>query len=52
MLDKAIALEHKRVELGEKRRATNQGQARSSSHPHYSTPQGTLAHGSFRRQTQ
>jgi hypothetical protein len=24
LLDKAIALEHKRVELGEKRRATNQ----------------------------
>jgi hypothetical protein len=27
LLDKAIALEDKRVELGEKRKATNQGQA-------------------------
>jgi hypothetical protein len=33
MLDKAIALEHKRVELGEKRKTTNQGQARSSTRP-------------------
>jgi hypothetical protein len=51
-LDKAIALEHKRVELGEKRRATNQGQVGSSTCPHYATPQGTPAHDSFGQQTQ
>jgi hypothetical protein len=33
LLDKAIALENKGAELGEKRKATNQGQAKSSSHP-------------------
>jgi hypothetical protein len=38
LLDKAIALENKRVELGEKRRAINQGQAGSSSRPRYTTP--------------
>jgi hypothetical protein len=51
-LDKAIALEHKRVELGEKRRATNQGHAGSSSRPCYTTPQGTPARGSFGQQIQ
>jgi hypothetical protein len=35
LLDKAIALENKRVELGEKRKSTNQGQTRSSSRPRY-----------------
>jgi hypothetical protein len=52
LLDKAIALENKRTELGEKRRATNQGQTRSSTHPRYATPQGTPARGSSRQQTQ
>jgi hypothetical protein len=52
LLDKAIALEHKRVELGEKRRATNQGWAGSSSCPHYTAPQGTPARGSSGQQTQ
>ena len=52
MLDKAIALEHNRVELVEKRKATNQGQAGSSSHPRYSAPQGTPARGSSGQQTQ
>jgi hypothetical protein len=33
LLDKAIALENKRVELGEKRKATNQGKVGSSSIP-------------------
>jgi hypothetical protein len=48
-LDKAIAMENKRLELGEiKRKATNQGQARSSTRPRYATPQGTPAHGSPR----
>jgi hypothetical protein len=52
LLDKVIALEHKRVELGEKRKATNQGHAGSSSCPHYTTPQGTPAHDSPGQQTQ
>jgi hypothetical protein len=52
LLDKAIALEHKRVELGEKRKATNQGQAGSSSRPRYTTPQSTPARGSSGQQTQ
>jgi hypothetical protein len=46
LLDKAIALERKQVELGEKRKATNQGQAGRSTRPRYSTPQGTPARGS------
>jgi hypothetical protein len=42
LLDKAIALEHKRFELGEmKRKATNQGQVGSSTRLCYATPQGT-----------
>jgi hypothetical protein len=45
LLDKVIALE-KKVELGEKRRAINQGQAGSSSCPRYTTPQSTPARGS------
>ena len=52
LLDKAIALENKRVELGEKRRAINQGQAGSSSRPRYTTPQSTPARGSSGQQTQ
>jgi hypothetical protein len=41
-----------RVKLGEKRRATNQGQAGSSSRPRYTTTQSTPARGSFGQQTQ
>jgi hypothetical protein len=52
LLDKVIALEHERVELGEKRKPTNQGQAGSSTHPNYATPQGTPARGSSGQQTQ
>jgi hypothetical protein len=51
-LDKAISLEHKRVELGEKRKATNQGLAGSSTCPHYAAPQGTLARGNSGQHTQ
>jgi hypothetical protein len=51
-LDKAIALKHKRVELGEmKSKATNQWQVGSSTHPRYATPQGTPAPGSPGQQT-
>jgi hypothetical protein len=52
LLDNAIALENKRVEFGEKRRATNQGHAGSSSRPRYTTTQSTPAHGSSGQQTQ
>jgi hypothetical protein len=52
LLDKAIALENKRVELGENRKTTNQGQARSSSHPRYTIPQSAPARGSSDQQTQ
>jgi hypothetical protein len=52
MLDKAIAQEHKRVELGEKRKATNQGHDRSSTRPCYTAPQGTPPHGNSGQQTQ
>jgi hypothetical protein len=52
LLDKPIALENKRVELGEKRRDVNQGQAGSSSHPRYTTTQSTPARGSSGQQTQ
>jgi hypothetical protein len=52
LLDKAIALEHERVELGEKKRkATNQEQVGSSTHPRYATLQGTSTLGSFGQQT-
>jgi hypothetical protein len=44
-------LEHKRVELGEKRRATNQRQAGSSSRPRYATPQSTPTRASSGHQT-
>jgi hypothetical protein len=52
LLDKAIAVENKRFEFGEKRRATNHGQAGSSSRPRYTTTQSTPARGSSRQQTQ
>jgi hypothetical protein len=52
LLDKAIALEHKRFELGEKRKATIQEQAGSSTRPRYATPQGAPARGSSGQQTQ
>jgi hypothetical protein len=51
LLDKAIAVENKRFEFGEKRRATNQGQAGSSSRPQYNTTQSTHARGSSGQQT-
>jgi hypothetical protein len=39
LLDMVIALEYKRVELGEmKRKATNQGHVGSSTRPRYATP--------------
>jgi hypothetical protein len=41
ILDKALAIEHKRVQLGDlKRKAISQGQG-SSVRPRYSSPQGT-----------
>jgi hypothetical protein len=44
LLDKALAIEHKRVQLGEmKRKAITQGQGSSSIHPRYAPPQGTAA---------
>jgi hypothetical protein len=52
LLDKAIALETKRFEFGEKRKAANQGQDGSSSRPRYTTTQRTPAHGSSGQQTQ
>jgi hypothetical protein len=52
LLDKAIAVENKRFEFGEKRRAANQGHAGSSSCPRYTTTQSTPAHGSSGHQTQ
>jgi hypothetical protein len=39
LLDKALAIEHKRVQLGDlKRKATSQGQGRSSVRHRYSSP--------------
>jgi hypothetical protein len=52
LLDKAIALENKRAEFGEKSKATNQGQDGSSSRPRYTTTQGAPACGSPEQQTQ
>jgi hypothetical protein len=44
LLDKALAIEHKRVQLGDlKRKAIAQGQGSSSVRPRYVPPQGTLA---------
>jgi hypothetical protein len=45
LLDKALAIEHKRVQLGDlKRKAITQGHGRSSVHPRYVPPQGTPTH--------
>jgi predicted aspartyl protease len=42
LLDKAVAIEHKRVQLGDlKRKAISQGQGSSSVRPRYVSPQGT-----------
>jgi hypothetical protein len=42
LLDKALAIEHKRVQLGDlKRKAISQGQGGNSVRPRYSSPQGT-----------
>jgi hypothetical protein len=42
LLDKALAIEHKRVQLGDlKRKAISQGQGSSSIRPRYVSPQGT-----------
>jgi hypothetical protein len=44
LLDKALAIEHKRVQLGDlKRKVIAQGHGSSSVRPHFVTPQGTLA---------
>jgi hypothetical protein len=51
LLDKAIAVENKRCEFGEKRRAGNQGQAGSSSRPRYTTTPSTPARGGSGQQT-
>jgi hypothetical protein len=43
LLDKALAIEHKCVQLGDlKRKAISQGQGSSSVRPRYVSPQGTL----------
>jgi hypothetical protein len=45
LLDKALAIEHKRDQLGDlKRKAISQGQGSSSVRPRYSSPQGTPVH--------
>jgi hypothetical protein len=45
LLDKALAIEHKRVQLGDmKRKAISQGQGSNSFHPRYVPPQGTPVH--------
>jgi hypothetical protein len=42
LLDKALAIEHKRVQLGDlKRKAISQGQGSNNVRPRYSSPQGT-----------
>jgi hypothetical protein len=42
LLDKALAIEHKRVQLGDlKRKAISQGQGSSSARPCYISSQGT-----------
>jgi hypothetical protein len=44
LFDKALAIEHKRVQLGDlKRKAIAQGQGSSSIHPRYMLPKGTPA---------
>jgi hypothetical protein len=52
LIDKTIAVENKRCGFGEKRRTANQGQARSSSHPRYTTTPSTPTHGGSGQQTQ
>jgi hypothetical protein len=52
LLDKAIVVENKRCEFGEKRRTANQGQAGSRSRPRYTTTQSTPARGGSGQQTQ
>jgi hypothetical protein len=52
LLDKAIVVENKMFEFGEKRRAANQGQAGSSSRPWCTSTQGTPARGNSGQQTQ
>jgi hypothetical protein len=52
LLDKAIAVENKRCEFGEKRRDANQGQSGSSSRPRITTTPSTPARGSSGQQTQ
>jgi hypothetical protein len=45
LLDKALTIEHKRVQLGDlKRKAIAQGQGSSNIRPCYVPPQGTPAH--------
>jgi hypothetical protein len=45
LLDKALAIEHKRVQLGDlKRKAITQGQGSSSVRPRYVPPQATPTH--------
>jgi hypothetical protein len=52
LLNKAIVVQNKMCEFGEKRRTTNQGHARSNSRPRYTTIQSTPNRGSSRQQTQ
>jgi hypothetical protein len=53
LLDKALAIEHKHVQLGEmKMKAITQGQGSSSIHPRYVPPQGTLARPGGQRPAQ
>jgi hypothetical protein len=52
LLDKAITVENKRFEFGEKKRATNEVQTGSSTRPRYTTTQSTPARGSSVQQTQ
>jgi hypothetical protein len=52
LLDKAIVVENKRYEFGEKRRAANLGQTGSSSRPRYNTTPSTPARGGSGQQTQ
>jgi hypothetical protein len=52
LLDKAIVVENKRCEFGEKRRDANQGQDGSSSCPRYTTTPSTQARGGSGQQTQ
>ena len=45
LLDKALAIEHKRVQVGEmKRKAITQGQGTSNIRPRYVLPHGTQGH--------